>query len=98
MFLDVGLGRLLYDKAEQVAKGEWFVPHQRAVFEMQQGALGAAEAAAARAAEMNPNSRSIRHTQAEIARRQAVAANDPLLKQSYRRVARERIGQDSSRL
>src|SRR5450631_2508857 len=35
---------------------------------------------------------------AEIARRQAVAANDPLLKQSYRRVARERIGQDSSRL
>jgi tetratricopeptide (TPR) repeat protein len=100
MFLNVELGRLLYDKAEQTAKGEWFVPHQRAVFELQHsnGTLSAAETAASRAAQMNRNSRSIRHTQAEIARRQALAADDPLLKQSYRRVARERIGQDSMRL
>jgi tetratricopeptide (TPR) repeat protein len=100
MFMNVDLGRLLYDKAEQTAKGESFVPHQRAVFELQhqQGSLANAEVAAARAAQMNGNSRSIRHTQAEIARRQAIAAVDPLLKQSYRRVARERIAQDTSRL
>src|SRR5260221_694617 len=99
MFLNVELGRLLYDRAEQSAKGQWFVPHQRAVFELQhsQGSLQSAETAASRAASMNPTSRSIRHTQAEIARRQALSSTDPLLKQSYRRVARERIAKDPAR-
>jgi hypothetical protein len=34
MFLNVELARLLYDKAEQTSKGESFVLHQRAVFEL----------------------------------------------------------------
>jgi hypothetical protein len=73
MFPTISLGRLLYDKAESVAHGDSFVLHQRAVFELQhpQGSLHEAEAVAARAAKLNPNNRSIRHTQAEIARRQA---------------------------
>jgi tetratricopeptide (TPR) repeat protein len=93
MFPDVKLGRLLYDAAETAAKNEWFVTHQRAVFELQHpnGSLIEAERATERASAINPNSRSIRHTQAEIARRQALETSDPLRKQSYRRLARERL-------
>ena len=100
MFSDVELGRLLYDAAEKVARNEWFVAHQRAVFELQHaaGSLTEAERSAERAAEANPHSRSVRHTQAEVARRQAVATSDPLLKQSYRRTARERLMGDAARL
>lgn len=100
MFSEINLGRLLYDAAEEVAGGEWFVTHQRAVFELQHpdGSLVEAERVADRAASANPNSRSVRHTQAEIARRQAVATPDPLRKQSYRRVARERLSGDYAKL
>jgi tetratricopeptide (TPR) repeat protein len=100
MFPDVDLGRLLYDAAEAAAQNEWFVPHQRAVFELQhpEGSLVEAERAAERAASANPHSRSIRHTQAEIARRQAIATTDPLRKQAYRRQARERLFGDAVKL
>jgi tetratricopeptide (TPR) repeat protein len=93
IFSRVELGRLLYDKAEVIAKDDSFVPHQRAVFELRhpQGSLAAAEEAAARAASLNPNNRSIRHTEAEIARRRANAVNDPLRKQSFRRSAKQRL-------
>jgi tetratricopeptide (TPR) repeat protein len=100
MFTSVELGRLLYDKAEIAAKNDHFVVHQRAVFELQHsnGSLSEAEAAAARAGHLNPHSRSVRHTQAEIARRLALETSDPLRKQSYRRVARERLSGDSTKL
>jgi tetratricopeptide (TPR) repeat protein len=100
MFPNVELGRLLYDRAEEVAKNEHFVAHQRAVFELHHpnGELSTAEEAANRAALLNPNSHSVRHTQAEIARRQALKTADPLRKQSYRRVARERLSGDMTRL
>ena len=100
MFSDVELGRLLYEAAEDAGKNEWFVAHQRAVFELQHhdGSLKNAENAADRAAEISPHSRSVRHTQAEIARRQAIATSDPLRKQSYRRVARERLSGDVGKL
>lgn len=100
MFSDVELGRLLYDAAEDVARNEWFVAHQRAVFELQhpEGSLIEAERASDRAAAASPHSRSVRHTQAEIARRQAIATADPLRKQSYRRVARERLMGDTGKL
>lgn len=100
MLPSVELGRLLYEKAEIVVKNEPFVAHQRAVFELHHphGTLAAAEEAAARAAQLNPRSRSIRHTQAEIARRQAVETDDPLKKQSYRRVARAKLSGDEGPL
>lgn len=100
MFSDVELGRLLYDAAEQAAKNEWFVAHQRAVFELQHpdGSLVEAEQAAERASAASPQSRSVRHTQAEIARRQAVQTTDPLRKQSFRRTARERLMGDFVKL
>lgn len=100
MFPDIELGRLLYDAAELAAKNEWFVAHQRAVFELNHadGSLTEAEKAAERAGREHSTSRALRHTQAEIARRQAIATNDPLRKQAYRRVARERIAGDMIRL
>ena len=97
MFPSIELGRLLYEKAEIAGKAEAFVAHQHAVFELhhREGSLAVAEEAATRAAQLNPRSRSIRDTQAEIARRQALATSDPLRKQSYRRVARTKIsGED----
>jgi tetratricopeptide (TPR) repeat protein len=100
MFPTVELGRLLYDRAEEIASKDFFVAHQRAVFEMHHanGNLKLAEDAANRAARIAPNSRSVRHTQAEIARRQAIETSDPLRKESYRRLARERLAGETSRL
>jgi tetratricopeptide (TPR) repeat protein len=100
MFPAVELGRLLYEKAETAQRNEWFVAHQHAVFELHhpQGSLAAAEAAAARAAQLNPKSHSIQHTQAEIARRQALATSDPLKKLAYRRVARAKVSGEGGSL
>jgi tetratricopeptide (TPR) repeat protein len=99
MFATVELGRLFYDKAEEIAPNESFVFHQRAVFEMQhrRGSLVLAEVAARKAFERSEYSRSIQHTQAEIARRQAVDAKDPLRKQALRRTAREKLSRGSGR-
>ena len=82
MFPNVNLGRLLFEKAEAVAKSDAFVLHQRAVFELNhsQGSLDAASDAAVGASKLNPGNRSIRHTQAEVARRQALETQDPLKK------------------
>lgn len=93
MFASVDIGRLLYDRAQEASKNDAYVLHQRAVFELQhpEGALSAAEISANNAAGLNPRSRSIRHTQAEIARRQANDTKDVLRKQVYRRTARERL-------
>src|SRR5690606_20393899 len=56
------------------------------------GSLQQAEQAAARAYELKPNSHSIQHTQAEIARKQANATEDPLRKRAFRRITREKLG------
>ena len=57
IFPNVDLGRLYYDRVQEAVPGEPFIFHQRAVFEMQhpEGDLSAAEEAAARAYQMNPN-------------------------------------------
>ncbi|GLI95313.1 SIR2 family protein [Methylocystis echinoides] len=96
MFANVNLGRLLFEKAEAAAKGDSFVLQQRAVFELHhpQGSLDEASEAALRAATLSPNNRSIKHTQAEVARRQALETQDPLRKQSYRKAARGMLGGD----
>ena len=100
IFPNVQLGRLFYDHVQKTAPDDPFVCHQRAVFEMQNsgGSLELAEAAAARAFELNPKSNSIQHTQAEIARRRANETDDPLRKRALRRVAREKLGGFISRL
>ena len=81
-------------------KSRAFKGSRSAVFELQHpgGSLQEAERAAERAAAASPHSRSVRHTQAEIARRQAIATADPLRKQSYRRLARERLMGDNAKL
>ena len=99
LFANVDLGRLLYKTAMSAAKGESFVYHQLAVFELRHpnGSLEKAEEAASEAARLSPNARSIRHTQADIARRQANATPDVLRKQAYRRVARKRLEGENGR-
>ncbi|MGO6748282.1 SIR2 family protein [Rhizobium ruizarguesonis] len=93
-FAEAGLGRLFYDKLQELFPGEAFVYHQRAVYELQHkgGELVHAEAAAAQAYNLAPHSRSIRNTQADIARRRAVEENDPLRKQALRKTARSKLG------
>ena len=99
LFSNVELGRLLYEDAMSAAKEEAFVNHQLAVFELRhpQGSLVNAERAASEAARLSPHSRSIRHTQAEIARRQANATPDALRKEAFRRTARKKLEGDSAR-
>jgi tetratricopeptide (TPR) repeat protein len=100
IFTNIELGRLFYDRVEEASTHDPFVLHQRAVFEMHHrgGSLSLAEKAARRAFELNPHSRGIRHTQAEIARRQAIATDDPLKKEAFRRITRDKLGADISRL
>ena len=92
-FAEAGLGRLFYDKLQELFPGEAFVYHQRAVYELQHkgGELVHAEAAAAQAHNLAPHSRSIRNTQADIARRRAVEESDPLRKQAFRKTARSKL-------
>lgn len=100
IFSNLDLGRLFYDHVQEAVPDDPFVSHQRAVFEMQHtsGSLAHAEAAAARAFELNPNNHSIRHTQAEVARRLANETDDPLRKRILRRITREKLGKNVSRL
>lgn len=100
IFASAELGRLFYDRVQQTSPDDPFVYHQRAVFEMNHpgGSLVLAEAAAKSAFELNPHNRGIRHTQGEIARRLANSTDDPLKKEFLRRVTREKISGDLSRM
>lgn len=100
IFASADLGRLFYDRVLETSLEDPFVLHQRAVFEMQHvgGSLVLAEAAARKAFELNPNSRGIKHTQAEIARRQANDTDDPLRKEAFRRITREKISGDTGKM
>ena len=97
IFPNIDLGRLFYDHAQEAVPNESFVFHQRAVFEIQHsgGSLAKAEASASHAFELNPNSYSIQHTQAEIARRLATETDDSLRKLRLRQTAREKLGRNS---
>ena len=100
MFPSIDLGRLFYDRVQEAVQNNSFTLHQRAVFEMQHrgGSLVRADELAARALELNPGSRSIQHTQAEIARRRANETIDPLRKHSLRQVTREKLEKNTPRL
>ena len=98
-FSDYSLGQLFYDHVQKALPDDSFVLHQLAVFEMRHsgGSLVSAEKAAAQAFKLNPNSRSIKHTQAEIARRMARETEDPLRKSVLRRTVRKKIGVNISK-
>jgi hypothetical protein len=93
IFADVNVGRRLYETAKAVSDRPHFIYHQLAVFEQRhpQGSLKNAEEAISEAAKLNPNSRSIRHTGAEIARRLANETCDTAQKSAYRRTARRNL-------
>ncbi|MER8364947.1 SIR2 family protein [Mesorhizobium sp. M1378] len=93
-FAEAGLGRLFYDKLNEISPDDPYIFHQRAVYELQHrgGELAHAEIAAAKAHELAPNSRSIKNTQADIARRRAAEASDPLKKAAFRKAAWAKLG------
>ncbi len=99
IFSSAELGRRFYDHVEAAVASDSFVLHQRAVFEMQhpEGSLNQAETAATSAFKLNPTSRSIQHTQAEVARRLAGDTVDPLRRRALRQTAREKLGGNLSR-
>jgi hypothetical protein len=88
------LGRAFYSLAEKIAPDNPHLLQQKAIFEMSGSDedLSAAEDALDRAVELAGHDRSIRHSSAMLARQQAQRATDPLLREKYRRTARERLG------
>ena len=100
IFSSVDLGRLFYDHVQRAMSNDSFVLHQLAVFEMQHtgGSLVRAEAVAARAFELNSNSYSIRHTQAEISRRLANDTDDTLRKKMLRQATKKKLGENASQI
>ncbi len=100
IFPNIDLGRLFYDCVQAAVPNDPFVFHQRSVFEMRHlnGSLEKAAAAAGHAFELNSNSQSIQHTQGEIARRMANNTDDPLRKQSLRRITRKKLDSSGRRL
>jgi tetratricopeptide (TPR) repeat protein len=93
IFADVKVGRKLYETVKMISDRHHFIYHQLAVFEQRhpQGSLKNAEDAISEAARLNPNSKSIRHTRAEIARRLANETHDTAQKRAYRRAARRNL-------
>jgi len=96
IFANIELGRMFYDHIEHAMPGEAFIPHQRAVFEMNHpgGDLNQAQAVAKRAYSLHPDSHCIRTTQGEISIRLVNQTSDPLLKQVLRRGTREKVAGD----
>ena len=88
-------GRELYKNAVEAAPGEAFLYQQWAIFESMHdgGSLTYAEDAARTAREMDPRSPAIIHTQAEIARKIALRADSQIVKDQYRKQARERLSE-----
>lgn len=86
-------GNLIYEKALEVTGQEAFVLQQRAIFEMEHrgGSLSAAETYLSAALAAQPNNRSIKHSWANLLRRQALLTDDPLKKASMRQRARNTL-------
>ncbi len=83
------LGRAFYDAATKIAPREAFLLQQRAIFEMEEGGdLSLAESHLTNAYSIEPHNKSIQHSLAVLARRQAQATSNPLLRQRLRERAR----------
>lgn len=85
--------REIYETAVASAPKQSFLYQQWAIFESthMDGSLVEADRLASIAHELEPRSRSIIHTQAEIDRKRATVESSDLLKESLRRRARERL-------
>ena len=94
-FSDVEAVRSVYEAAMRIAPKQAFLPQQLAIFESNHphGSLIAADAHATHAHDLDPRSKSILHTQAEIDRKRASEETSPILKESLRRRARLRLSQ-----
>lgn len=90
---NVRFGREIYEAAINIAPDAAFVLQQWAIFESQhpEGALKEAERLSSEARTLEPRNNSIIHTQAEVARKSANATESQLLKDQYRRQARDRL-------
>lgn len=88
-------GRELYRAAIDEAPDEAFLYQQLAIFESTHdgGSLQNAEHAAQTAREIEPRSPTIIHTQAEVARKIALRADSQVVKDQYRKQARERLSE-----
>ncbi len=86
-------GRQIYRALLRMAPDQAFLYQQWAIFEMQiaDGAFNEAERLAKTASELDPGSRSFAHTGAEVARRRALNEESPVLREQYRRQAKQRL-------
>lgn len=88
-------GRDVYRAAAAAAPSEAFIHQQWAIFESMHtgGSLQVAEREAQIARDMDPRSNTIIHTQAEVARKIALRSDSQVVKDQYRRQARERLSE-----
>lgn len=90
---DAHKARAIYEAAVAAAPDEAFVLQQWAIFESMHdhGSLAEADRLAQAARTLEPRNTSIIHTQAEIARKTANVSESRVLKDQYRRQARDRL-------
>lgn len=86
-------GREIYSALAKVLPEAAFLFQQWAIFEytVQGGSLEEAERLALQAKDIDPKSKSVAHTLAEVARRRAASEKSPLVKEQFRRLARQRL-------
>jgi cold shock CspA family protein len=94
-FAEAAEGRAIYDAAIAIAPKQAFLYQQRAIFETNHphGSAVFAEAHATTAHALDPRSKAIIHTQAEIDRRRANEETSLLLKDTFRRRARAKLNE-----
>lgn len=86
-------GREVYRALLDIAPDQAFIYQQWAIFESttSAGSLEEADRLAKAARDLDPGSRTIAHTQAEVARKRAVVEHSPLLKEQFRLQVRQRL-------
>ena len=94
LLTDINWGREIYERALKHLGEQWYVWHQRAVYELQHadGSLEDADIYSETALKLEPGRGSVQHTYAEVARIRAQKAAPGTRKDVYRRQARERLG------
>ncbi|MBN9560456.1 MAG: SIR2 family protein [Alphaproteobacteria bacterium] len=92
------LGREVYQAILRADPDQAFVYQQWAIYEMQvpEGSYDEAERLAGKAAELNPRSKTIAHTRAEVARRRAQDESSPIRRERFRQQARQRLSDAGS--
>ncbi len=93
IFSSQDVARKFYERAQRIVGDDPHLLQQRAVFEMRHpgGSLRVAERWATSALEILPNDRTIIHTLANVKRRQANDASNPLLRDKLRRSSKSLV-------